>query len=91
MPRPRIAAELTMREEILRSAATGLAACLIRLWLAGGSPAYIGAAVIWGCCIGALIGLLLWSSSPDAPEEPIVPPSPEQARSARSGKARQRR
>lgn len=75
-----------MHQEMRRSAVIGMVACLILAGLAGGSPTAFVAAVIWGSSIGALIGLLLWSSSADAPETPVSPPSAEQARGRRGDK-----
>lgn len=85
----------TVDQEILRGAAIGLVACLALAWLSGGSYLSFHIALFWGSCVGALIGLLLWVGSPDAPEDPVVPPSPGQARGRESrklrGRSRQRR
>lgn len=63
-------------------------ACLVMAWLSCGSFLSFHIALFWGSCVGALIGLLLWAGSPDAPEEPVLPPSPGQARDRESRKLR---
>lgn len=83
--------EVCVHQEILRSSAIGVVACLALVWLTGASHFGVVAAVVWGCCIGALIGILLCVGSIDAPEDPILPPSAEQARGKRSDEPRQRR
>jgi len=76
---------------MLLGAAIGLVASLALAWLAGGSFLGFHVALFWGSCVGALIGLLLWAGSPDAPEDRVQPPSPGQARARKWTKPRQRR
>lgn len=71
---------LGVSQEILRGMAIGVIACLTLVWLAGASALSYVAAVVWGSCFGALIGMLLWIGSAEAPEDPVLPPAPGQAR-----------
>lgn len=87
----RPAAEISVVREILRSAGIGVVACLALLWLAGGSPLSFFAVLIWSSGFGALIGILLWVSSVEAPEDPVLPPSPEQRRGEKTAGPSRRR
>lgn len=49
-----------------------------------------GIALLWGGCTSALIGLLPWGGSAEAPEDPVLPP-PGQKRGRRWGEPRERR
>lgn len=89
--RARPAAAASVSQEILRGAAIGVVASLALVWLTGGSPLGLLAAVIWSSCFGALIGILLWVGSVEAPEDPVLPPSPEQLRGEKPPKPSRRR
>lgn len=89
--RPVRSAATSVSQEILRSASIGVVASLALVWLTGGSPLGLLAAVIWSSCFGALIGILLWVGSVEAPEDPVLPPSPEQLRGEKPPKPSRRR
>lgn len=84
------ASGLGVEEEMLHGAAIGLVVCLVLAWLSGGSLLSVRVALFWGSCVGALIGLLLWAGSPDAPEDPVLPPSPGQGRESRKLRSKPR-
>lgn len=82
---------VSVSREIMRGMAIGVIACLALVWLAGASALSYVAAVVWGSCFGALIGMLLWIGSAEAPEDPVLPPAPGQARGEKPDRSRPRR
>ncbi|MGE5469813.1 MAG: hypothetical protein ACM3X0_03330 [Bacteroidota bacterium] len=74
---------ISERDEILQGSLIGVAACLIFAWLADAPFLWFEMATIWGACVGALIGLVLWAGSVELPEEEVLPPAPEQERKER--------
>lgn len=65
--------DASVYEEMGFGAVVGGVASLLLAW--GCIPALFAVSVATGCCAGAVIGLLLWSTSPELPEETLVRPA----------------
>jgi hypothetical protein len=74
--------QATVYQEMNLGAAVGLMACLAYACAAGAPAAMLSFAALVGFCAGAVMGLVLWSSSADLPEDPVLPPAPGQERIA---------
>lgn len=80
--RLRLQQATSAHEEVVSGALIGWAACIVFSW--GWPPLLMAASALCGLCVGAVIGLILWSGSQETPEEQIVPPARGEKRSDRS-------
>jgi hypothetical protein len=67
-------------DEMRAGSLTGLFACPAFAAAVGASAAWLAAAAGLGGCVGAVLGLVLWSGSAALPEDPVLPPHPSQRR-----------
>jgi len=73
----------TVYQEMNLGAGVGLTVSAASACAAGVPAVVLLAAALLGFCVGAVIGLLLWSSSTDLPTDPVMPPAPGQERHKR--------
>jgi hypothetical protein len=72
--------QATVYQEMHLGAAVGLVASVTCVCAVGASALVSLAAAPVGFCAGAVIGLMLWNSSADLPEDPVLPPARGQER-----------
>lgn len=76
-PAPR---QASVYQEMNLGAAVAVAACVGYTCIAGASALVTLSVVPFGFCAGSVIGLLLWHSSGEFPEDPVLPPARGQER-----------
>lgn len=76
--------QATVYQEMHLGSAVGVSASLAYACAFGAPALLLLPAALAGYCAGAVIGLLIWNSSADLPEDPVLPPARSQERYARA-------